>query len=89
MPVSLRGTVGTYVSASISCKGCVVSMQAKLVMRAAAKLAPKEVLGAVGPLQQTCLSLATTGDNAAAAAAAAGGSGVRCTLLLCPKQSSE
>lgn len=64
----------------------VFSTQAKLVMRAAAKLAPKEVLGAVGPLQQTCLSLATTGDNAAAAAA--GGSGVRCPFVLCPKQSS-
>lgn len=50
-------------------------LQAKLVMRAAARLAPQDVLKSVGPLQQTCLSLANTG-NAAAAAAAAGGAGV-------------
>jgi hypothetical protein len=47
-------------------------VQGKLVMRAAAKLAPQEVLNSVGPLQQTCLSLATTGNNAAAAATAGG-----------------
>lgn len=50
-------------------------LQSKLVMRAAAKLAPQQVLGSVGPLQQTCISLANTGNNAAAAAAS-GGSGV-------------
>lgn len=51
---------------------CVVVLQAKLVMRAAAKLAPQEVLTCVGPLQQTCLSLANTGNDAAATAAAGG-----------------
>jgi hypothetical protein len=41
-------------------------------MRASAKLAPKDVLNSVGPLQQTCLSLATAGNNAAATAAPGG-----------------
>jgi hypothetical protein len=57
-------TVLTYVPSPLP-----LPPQAKLVMRAAAKLAPQEVLSSVAPLQQTCLSLATTGNNAAATAA--------------------
>jgi hypothetical protein len=50
--------------------------QGKLIMRAAAKLAPAPVLSSVGPLQQQCLSVATSADSAAAAAAAGGMAGV-------------
>lgn len=48
-------------------------------MRAAARLAPNEVLSALGQLQQTCLDMASRG-NSAAAEVRAGGPGVSASV---------